>query len=151
MTNENEQKEPVGYRRPPVATRFKPGQSGNPSGRPKPVKTLKDEMLDELNERIRIQENGHEIEISKARAIAKTLLQAAVGGNMRALSVLVSFFARNSSDNTASHDQGAATEDTEILDDYIDRELRRRANGNVSTIETPAMHPHPENGDNNEQ
>jgi len=28
-------KEEVGYKRPPKATRFKPGQSGNPKGRPK--------------------------------------------------------------------------------------------------------------------
>ena len=27
--------EHVGYRRPPVATRFQSGQSGNPRGRPK--------------------------------------------------------------------------------------------------------------------
>jgi hypothetical protein len=27
----------VGYKRPPVATRFKKGQSGNPSGKPKKI------------------------------------------------------------------------------------------------------------------
>ena len=26
---------PIGYKKPPLETRFKPGQSGNPSGRPK--------------------------------------------------------------------------------------------------------------------
>lgn len=30
----------VGYCKPPVETRFKPGQSGNPSGRPKKVREL---------------------------------------------------------------------------------------------------------------
>jgi Family of unknown function (DUF5681) len=27
----------VGYKRPPIATRFKKGQSGNPSGKPKKI------------------------------------------------------------------------------------------------------------------
>ena len=30
----------VGYRKPPVHTRFKPGQSGNPKGRPKGPRNL---------------------------------------------------------------------------------------------------------------
>jgi hypothetical protein len=31
----------VGFRRPPLHTRFKPGVSGNPSGRPKTARTSK--------------------------------------------------------------------------------------------------------------
>ena len=32
--------EKVGYGRPPLTTRFKPGESGNPRGRPKGSKSL---------------------------------------------------------------------------------------------------------------
>ena len=38
----------VGYRRPPVRTRFKPGASGNPSGRPKRRPTFRSVLMDEL-------------------------------------------------------------------------------------------------------
>ena len=31
----------VGYKRPPVSTRFKPGSSGNPKGRPKGQRNFK--------------------------------------------------------------------------------------------------------------
>ena len=38
----------VGYKHPPKHTRFKPGQSGNPRGRPKRARSLKAEFLEEL-------------------------------------------------------------------------------------------------------
>ena len=42
MTNSNKRDDdPVGYGRPPAATRFKPGRSGNPWGRPKGAKGTK--------------------------------------------------------------------------------------------------------------
>jgi hypothetical protein len=149
MTNEKEQNGPVGYGRPPLATRFKAGRSGNPSGRPKKVRSLKDEMLDELNERIRIHEDGGEAEMSKARAIAKTLFQAAVGGNMRALTVLVSFCARISSDTDEAQDQLVSTEDTAILHDYIDRELRRRTNACDANTDNSPTDSHEDKGEDN--
>ena len=91
---ENQQNRSVGYKCPPVATQFKPGQSGNPSGRPKRVTSLKSELLDELGEVIRITEGDSELELSKARAIARSLVRAALDGNMRAMALLVSFCAQ---------------------------------------------------------
>jgi uncharacterized protein DUF5681 len=134
MSNKTEG--PVGYGRPPVATRFKAGRSGNPSGRPKRVNGLKAELLDELGEVLRIREGDSELEVSKARAIAKSLVRAAVGGNMRATTALLAFFAKTPSDADESTADVAAAEDAEILDDYIGRELRRRA-GNSSATDNP--------------
>jgi hypothetical protein len=131
----------VGYKRPPVATQFKPGCSGNPSGRPKKVRSLKDELLDELNESIRIQEGAGEVEISKARAIAKSLVHAAVGGNMRATTALLALFAKSLGETDQPQDQLATPEDTEILDDYIDRELRRRSNAGDTKVNNPQTDP----------
>jgi hypothetical protein len=48
----------VGYKRPPTHTRFKPGQSDNPKGRPKHARNLKTEFLEELNEVILVREGG---------------------------------------------------------------------------------------------
>ena len=39
----------VGYRKPPKATQFKQGQSGNPHGRPKGTKNLKTDLIEELS------------------------------------------------------------------------------------------------------
>ena len=38
----------VGYKRPPMHSRFKPGQSGNPKGRPRPSRSFEAEFLEEL-------------------------------------------------------------------------------------------------------
>jgi hypothetical protein len=42
--------EKVGYKRPPAETRFRPGRSGNPSGRPRRRPDFKVALLAELAE-----------------------------------------------------------------------------------------------------
>lgn len=113
----------VGYGRPPVGTRFKPGQSGNPAGRPKRAPSFRAELLEELAEFIPGAE-GHSI--TKQRAVIRTLVHSAIGGNLRALGVLVGFLARIGTPEDKG-DAQPTDEDQQILDDYLDRELKRRA------------------------
>jgi hypothetical protein len=44
----------IGYGRPPMHTRFKPGQSGNVKGRPRGSKNLTTTMTKELNQKVTI-------------------------------------------------------------------------------------------------
>ena len=124
MSNTKDEK-PVGYKSPPASTRFKPGQSGNPSGRPKKIKSLKAELIEELEELTDVTENGQKLQITKARAIAKALVQAAAGGNLRATTTLLSLFARDPVDTQPTDE--TTPEDRALLDEFVDRELRRRA------------------------
>jgi Family of unknown function (DUF5681) len=48
----------VGYGRPPKATQFKPGNSGNPKGRPKGPKSVGAVLYGILHRRIEVTENG---------------------------------------------------------------------------------------------
>lgn len=118
----------VGYRHPPKHTRFKPGQSGNPKGRPKHARNLKTEFLEELGEIIRVREGDRDMKISKQRAFVKALVAAAIKGDMRAASALVSFCTR-AFGNEPEDDQppSPAPDDIEILDEFVGREVRRRA------------------------
>jgi len=55
----------VGYKKPPLHARFKKGQSGNPSGRPKGSKNFSTLLAEALNERVVITEDGRRRRISK--------------------------------------------------------------------------------------
>jgi len=74
----------VGYGKPPMHTRFKLGQTGNPQGRPKGSKNLKTDLLEELAETMRITEGGRERRISKQRALIKAQVARGIKGNDRA-------------------------------------------------------------------
>jgi hypothetical protein len=118
----------VGYRRPPKNSRFKPGQSGNPKGRPKHARNLKSEFLDELSEVIRVREGDREMKITKQRAFVKSLVAAAIKGDMRAANALVSFCTRAFGDEEEdAHAKPPAADDLEILEEFVGREVRRRA------------------------
>jgi len=80
----------VGYGKPPKHTRFKPGQSGNPRGRAKGTKNLKTDLMEELGERIVIHEGGQSRQVSKQRAIVKTLVSRTLKGDSRAATLLSS-------------------------------------------------------------
>ena len=79
----------VGYKQPPRSTQFQPGQSGNPAGRPKGMKNLATDLKEELEEKITITENGTPLEITKQRAMFKSLMAKALKGDSRASSVLI--------------------------------------------------------------
>jgi hypothetical protein len=86
MADENYE---VGYGKPPAHTRFKPGQSGNPKGRPKGTKNLATDLSEELREKIIVTEGGKSRETTKQRAIVKTAVARALKGDMRAITVLI--------------------------------------------------------------
>ena len=74
----------VGYRKPPLATRFQKGVSGNPRGRPKGARNLSTVVAAALNEKVLITENGRKRRISKYEAAVKQLVNRAAGGEARA-------------------------------------------------------------------
>ena len=79
----------VGYRCPPIATRFKKGQSGNPTGRPKGALSVSTVLSRSLQEKVVINENGVRKTITKLEAAIKQLVNKAASGELRALRQLV--------------------------------------------------------------
>lgn len=81
--------EPVGYGRPPKHSQFKPGHSGNPRGRPKSARGLKTLLRREMNERVRVTENGKTKTLSKLEVIVKRMTEQAAKGDARARAKLL--------------------------------------------------------------
>ena len=81
--------ESVGYRRPPITTRFKKGRSGNPTGRPKGALNVSTVLSRTLQEKVVINENGVRKTITKLEAAIKQLVNKAASGELRALQQLV--------------------------------------------------------------
>jgi hypothetical protein len=84
----------VGYRRPPVNTRFQPGQSGNARGRPKGTANLRSDLRDEMSELIRVREGERNLKVSKQRAMLKALVAKALKGDARAANVVLSLVSK---------------------------------------------------------
>ena len=85
----------VGYCQPPVWTRFRPGQSGNPRGRPKGARNLTTIVAAALSERVAVNENGRRRRISKLDAAVKQLVNRAASGEMRATQLLLALVQAN--------------------------------------------------------
>jgi hypothetical protein len=79
---------PVGYKRPPAHTQFKPGQSGNPKGRKIESKNTSTLLAEELNQRMSVTENGRQRRITKRHAIIKRSVNAAINDPKVGLSML---------------------------------------------------------------
>ncbi|MEO7827533.1 MAG: DUF5681 domain-containing protein [Allosphingosinicella sp.] len=79
----------VGYGKPPRKSQFKPGQSGNPRGRPRGAKGLKRELRKELDEWVTVTTEGRPKRIRKRRLILKALIAKAAKGNVAAAERLI--------------------------------------------------------------
>ena len=79
----------VGYKHPPVHTRFQPGQSGNPSGRAKGSQNFKTLFNKILNEKIAVREGAGVRKVSKAEAILRTVVVGALKGDVRHAGMLM--------------------------------------------------------------
>jgi hypothetical protein len=115
----------VGYGRPPKASRWKKGQSGNPSGRPKGAPSLMGDLASELGEVVQLTEGGRGKRVSKQRAVLKSLVNKAIKGDTRAAGILISFLARMIE---ATPDKPAlpSARDREIVEKYLERRLKAR-------------------------
>ena len=75
---------PRGYGRPPEQSQFKPGQSGNPKGRPKTGRNLKTIIRNALTSSVILREGEKKRSVSKLEGIVLRQLESALKGNEKA-------------------------------------------------------------------
>lgn len=79
----------VGYGKPPKATRFRKGQSGNPKGRPRGSKSASSLLEQALSAPVAINEGGTTRVIEQRIALFKSLVARAIKGDARAAALVV--------------------------------------------------------------
>jgi len=112
----------VGYGKPPEATQFKKGQSGNPNGRPKGTRNLKTDVVAVLKKPVPISEGGRKRHISTQEAALMRLRDKALKGDARALDRLLALAATyNNEELQELTTERLDTEDEAILADFLNR------------------------------
>lgn len=127
MAKDDIEDDKVGYGRPPKATRFKPGQSGNPAGRPKGERNVATALDAELKSSIVVRENGRNRKISKAEGIAKALTMKALKGDTKAFAQIMALLpAQFRQAELPPRDVQPSETDQAILERFVTRKIRER-------------------------
>lgn len=128
----------VGYGRPPKATQFKPGESGNPRGRPKGTKNLKTDLKEELAEMLVVREGDQPRKISKQRALLKSLTAKAIKGDVRAGAVVLQMVERHLEvDADSAEGRPLRPEEYEVLLESLRRDVEAVENANACAQAEP--------------
>ena len=126
MPSDKELDYEVGYGRPPRHTRFEPGRSGNPRGRPPGSKNLSSLLQKALDEPAVVVENNRRRRIAKREAIVTQFVNQSAKGDLKATQLLLSILL----DLESRAEPGSA--DADIIteaDQQIIKRIRARLRG----------------------
>jgi hypothetical protein len=85
----------VGYKKPPEATRFQPGKSGNPNGRPKGRYALEHPIIKVMDEPLVVTEGGKRRRMPAEEAIYRGLRTKAMKGDVKAARFLLELIGKH--------------------------------------------------------
>jgi hypothetical protein len=138
----------VGYGRPPAATRFVKGQSGNPAGRPRGSKNkpaeldgydLRHIVLAEANRAIEINERDEVVTIPMAQAVMRKIGIDAMKGRPRAQELFIKTIDKARYESIQLHERHL-----QMVCEYKafwEQELDRRARLGITHLPEPLPHP----------
>ena len=137
----------VGYGKPPESSRFKPGQSGNPKGRPRGAKNkmpalneerLKSIILAEAYRTIKVNDGNRQVSVPMAQAIIRSLAVSAAKGNQRAQRLFSELLVTTEREHKQLHDEWL----NEAIEYKVswERELARREQLGITAAD-PLPHP----------
>ena len=108
MADTDDDEKGGGYKRPPKASQFKKGQSGNPRGRPKKARGYAAIAARVLGERQRLagQPRGARVRYSTLEMIVMTLKQLTAAGHERAAKLYTRLSARFGTQETTGEPPG---------------------------------------------
>jgi Family of unknown function (DUF5681) len=118
----------VGFKRPPVHSRFRKGCSGNPKGRPRGTKNLRTDLTEVLQEQVTVTEGDRKVRMSKQRAIVMTLVAKTLKGDLRSANTLLNtmFRALGFADTAVDVEQPLDSNEQELMA-VLEARLQRKA------------------------
>jgi hypothetical protein len=117
------------YRKPPVHTRFRKGQSGNPRGRP--TKNLPALLAAALNEKVTVTENGKRRQVTKREAVIAQLVNKSASAELRATKMLIDMLRdiEKRAEPAIAEKNPFGPTDREVVQQLIARLRRNMCNG----------------------
>ena len=112
----------VGYGRPPVQSRFKPGQSGNPRGRPRAKRNASTILKEIFNRKVIVRDGSGPRRVTLQEAMLLKFAENALKGDGKAAMLLLNLAERYSEDPAATIDVAALSQDDQaLISDYLAR------------------------------
>lgn len=118
----DEPAENVGPGRPPRHTRFKPGQSENPNGRPKGSKNFATILQQQLRKKVTITVDGKPKRMAVQEVIARRLANDSMKGTTKAMELLIRLTSTKSDEGGAND----AARETVLPDKDSLRRIKKR-------------------------
>jgi Family of unknown function (DUF5681) len=116
---------PVGYRRPPLHTRFKPGESGNRKGRPPRQRNVRTVLEEMLNQRITVRDGNGTRSLTKLDGVFLTMVNGALKGNPKDLAALITLIRSlglTGETPEAPKSEPVTADDEAVIADYFQRQ-----------------------------
>jgi hypothetical protein len=114
----------TGYGKPPNQHRFRPGQSGNPKGRPTGAKNTATLLREILDRKIEVRTGSTVRKISVREAMLTRFTESALKGDTKSAAFLLQRYdTPETSDEHATN--GAAADEHEIIDAYVQAYLNK--------------------------
>jgi hypothetical protein len=124
MPPDDEHDYEVGYGKPPRHTRFEPGRSGNPRGRPPGAKNMKTLLSKALNELVIVTEDGGRRKVSKREAIVTQLVNRSAKADYKAIQILLGMLRDIEGDTDLRPSNPTFTEADQQIIQRIQKRLR---------------------------
>ena len=119
----------VGFGRPPREHRFKPGESGNPKGRPKGSNNESTILHELLHRKIDVRQGGRTRKITVLEAILMRFTEDSLKGNTKSAAFLLNRYGAMVSGEPDGPE--ISTDDREILEEFarklIDQHATKKA------------------------